>query len=410
MTDHEGKGCSRRQFLVRAGAAGIGSILASQAAALPLAGADDAPPRLSEQVPQRPFGKTGRNVSILSLGGMFDLAANQLMLRQAIQWGITYWDTADCYHSGSEAGIGRYFGRYPQDREKIFLVTKSDSREPQGISDLLNRSLERMNTDYIDLYFLHSVRQISELNGPVRRWAEKAKAEKKIRWFGFSTHHNMEQLLRDAAKLDWIDGIMMTYNFRNMHTAEMQDAVAACVSAGIGLTAMKTQAKGSWYDWSKTDPAAKELGEQLKRKGWSEEQAKLKAVWQNPHIASICSQMDSMRLLKANMEAAIDPTPLSSRQMHLLQELACATAAQYCIGCGKCEAALTAEFPISDIMRCHMYCRDYGHADWAKAHFAAIPVRVREHLAAADFAAAEACCPQGMPIGRLVREALECYG
>jgi uncharacterized protein len=203
---------------------------------------------------------------------------------------------------------------------------------------------------------------------------------------------------------------MMTYNFRNMHTAEMQDAVAACVSAGIGLTAMKTQAKGSWYDWSKTDPAAKELGEQLKCKGWSEEQAKLKAVWQNPHIASICSQMDSMRLLKANMEAAIDPTPLSSRQMHLLQELACATAAQYCIGCGKCEAALTAELPISDIMRCHMYCRDYGHADWAKAHFAAIPVRVREHLAAADFAAAEACCPQGMPIGRLVREALECYG
>jgi len=202
---------------------------------------------------------------------------------------------------------------------------------------------------------------------------------------------------------------MMTYNYRNMHTTEMQDAVAACVEAGIGLTAMKTQASGSWYDWSKNNPAASKLGEQLKQKGWSEEQAKLKAVWQNPHIASVCSQMDSMRLLKANVEAAVDPTPLSSTQMHLLQEYACATASQYCLGCGKCEAALTARLPISDIMRYHMYCRDYGHADWAREHFAAIPARVREQLASTDFRAAEARCPQGMPIGQLMREALESY-
>jgi predicted aldo/keto reductase-like oxidoreductase len=406
MTDPY-KGFSRRHFLKTAGAAGIGSLLASRVAAAAPTEQRTAPRTTATQVPTRLFGKTGRQVSILSLGGMFDLAANQLMLRQAVQWGVTYWDTADCYHEGSEKGIGKYFAKYPQDRAKIFLVTKSDERKPKGISGLLERSLERLNTDYIDLYFIHGVRSIDELDNDVRRWAEKAKADQKIRYFGFSTHRNMAPLMQAAAKLGWIDGIMMKYNFRNMHTPDMQAAVAACVQAGIGLTAMKTQAEGSWFDWSKTDRTASELAEHFKQKGWSEEQAKLKAVWQNPHIACICSQMDSMRLLKANVDAAVDTASLTSKDVALLQAYACATSQHYCADCADlCEAAVP-QIPISDIMRYHMYCRHYGRPEWAKQHFAALPEKVREQLSTTDFAAAEARCPQRMPITRLMREALE---
>ena len=217
-------GCSRREFFKTAGAAGAGALMA------PLAvNAYNADPKMErltaagqDRVPTRPFGKSGVDVSILSLGGMFDLSANQLMLRQAIRWGVTYWDTADCYQRGSESGIGKYFAKFPQDREKVFLVSKSDARDPDGMSQLLNRSLERMNTSYIDLYFVHGVRDIDELNEDTRRWAEKAKTEKKIRLFGFSTHRNMETLLSQAAGLGYIDGIMMSYNFRNMHTPEMK--------------------------------------------------------------------------------------------------------------------------------------------------------------------------------------------
>ncbi|MFZ1983991.1 MAG: aldo/keto reductase [Desulfatitalea sp.] len=406
--------CSRRQFLKTAGVAGVGSLLASRAMAAPPAVEQPAtsPPALPQtgdaKVPTRPFGKSGRQVSILSLGGMFDIDANQLMLKQAIQWGVTYWDTADCYHAGSEKGIGKYFAKYPQEREKIFLVTKSDARDPDGLSKLLARSLERMQTDYIDLYFIHGVGSINELTGDTRRWAEQAKAQNKIRLFGFSTHRNMAALLQDAAKLDWIDGIMLSYNYHLMNDPATQAAVAACAQAGIGLTAMKTQGGGSWYDWRKSTQAGKALAEQFRQKGWSEEQAKLKAVWQSPHIASICSQMDSMRLLKANVDAAADPTPLSSGEIRLFRDYACATAANYCAGCGSiCEAALSAQIPISDIMRYHMYNRGYGRADWAKAHFSALPATVRRMLPLTDFSAAEERCPQRMPIGRLMKEALE---
>ena len=118
--------------------------------------------------------------------------------------------------------------------------------------------------------------------------------------------------------------------------------------------------------------------------------------------------MDSMRLLKANADAAVDPTALSSGEIRLFQEHACATAANYCTGCGRiCETTLSAQLPISDIMRYHMYSRGYGRSEWAREHFGNLPASMRRELACADFRAAEARCPQRMPIGRLMREALE---
>ena len=400
------KGCSRRQFLKLAGVTGLGSLLGTQAGAAPPSEGSLARQNETLKVPTRPFGRSGRQVSILALGGMFDIAANQLMLKQALRWGVTYWDTADCYQHGSEDGIGQYFAKYPQDRSRVFLVTKSDDRDPQGLSRLLDRSLKRLNTTYIDLYFVHGMRHIDELNDDTRRWAEKAKAQNKIRLFGFSTHSNMEQCLLAASKLGWIDGIMMAYNYRTMHSERMQAAVSACAAAGIGLTAMKTQAGASWFS-----SGAEDLHKQFMPKGLTEEQAKLKAVWQNPHIASICSQMDSMKLLKANVTAAADPTSLSALDMRRLQRYAQQTAGQYCRGCGLiCETAVGGGVPIGDVMRYHMYGLSYGRNDWAQAHFNSLAPEARRKMAALDYAEAERRCPQKMPIARLMRAALDAWG
>ena len=407
------KGCTRRDFFKTSGAVGAGALLNPLAA-----GAGHREPDIHRllaagqaKVPTRPFGKTGVNVSILSLGGMFDIGANQLMLKQALRWGVTYWDTADCYQSGSETGIGKYFAKYPQDREKVFLVSKSDARDPNGMSRLLDRSLERMNTSYVDLYFVHGVSDIEELSDATRRWAENTKAQKKIRLFGFSTHRNMEELLSQAPKLGYIDGIMMTYNFRNMHTPEMKAAVAACTKAGIGLTAMKTMAERSWLGLKKADKTMEKLMASLIKKGLTEEQAKLKAVWTHPHIAAICSQMTNMTILKANVAAAVDDTPLTSEEMHLFRQYATATADQYCAGCGDiCEGAVDGKVPIGDIMRYHMYCQSYGRLDWARAHFQELPSRVKRRLREVDFSGAQRRCPQNMPIARLMRNAVKDYG
>jgi predicted aldo/keto reductase-like oxidoreductase len=402
--------CSRRAFFKISGTAGMGALLSPLAADARdgFQGIDTFLTAGEARVPTRIFGRTGIPVSILALGGMFDTGANQLILKQALRWGVTYWDTADCYgHGESEIGFGKYFAKYPQDRGKVFLVTKSDSRDPGGMSQLLARSLKRLNTSYIDLYFLHGVRSIDELDDHTRKWARKAKADGKIKLFGFSAHRNMAELLAAAAKRDYIDGIMLTYNFRTMHAPEMKAAIDACVQAGIGLTAMKTQAGRSWLGGG-AEKAGAAMVETFIQKGMTKHQAKLKAVWTNSHIASICSQMPDMTILKANVAAAMDTAPLTSRQMRLLEQYALETADQYCAGCGHiCEAAVAGRVPIGDIMRFHMYRRSYGRLDWAQEHFHRLGPEVHRCLAHTDFAAAERCCPQKMPIARLMRQALE---
>jgi predicted aldo/keto reductase-like oxidoreductase len=396
---------TRRNFFRTTGTAGLAVALA------PLAGPGsaraDAPSQASTVVgvPTRSFGRSGIDVPILSLGGMFDIPSNQTMLKQAVRWGVTYWDTARIYSGGrSEEGIGQYFIDYPRHREKIFLVTKSTARGPRGLNRDLTTSLKRMHTDYVDLFFVHSIRDADVMDNDIREWAKEQKAEGKIRLMGFSTHANMEQCLLDGARLGWIDGIMMTYNYRIMHEKKMKAAVKACMDAGIGLTAMKTQGGGAVETTSEEELA---LAGRFVQKGFTDKQAKLKAVWENPHIAAICSQMPTMSILMANIAAAVDRTSLTVNDRRHLERYARATFSYYCAGCTQvCEKAIAGEIPVGDVMRYLMYARSYGDTHDARRRFAGIPAAVRHRLTRTDYSAAEARCPRRLPIARLMAEAV----
>ncbi|MGD2099464.1 MAG: aldo/keto reductase [Desulfobacterales bacterium] len=357
-------------------------------------------------VPTRPFGKTGVAVPILGFGTSLHVAFGQLLLKQAVKWGVTYWDTAHTYMGGnSEEAIGKYFEKYPADRKKVFLVTKSHAWNADGRTRDLHESLERMQTDYVDLYFAHGVGDGAELDAQMQRWAQKAKAEGNIRYFGFSTHRNVEQCMLTAAGLGWIDGIMMRYNFRLMQSDQMKRAVAACARAGIGLTAMKTQGGGQ----VKTDTATElKLAGLFLKKGFTDAQAKLKAVWQNPLIASICSEMPNMSQLMSNVAAAVDKISLSARDMQLLKEYARETRSDYCAGCADiCESATPTRVPIADVMRYLMYARSYGNHRRAGTLIKKIPAKIRAQMLSLDYGLAEQRCPRKIAIGNLVKTAIK---
>ncbi len=399
----EDSGIKRRKFLQVLGAAGVGSMVG---AVIGPTVADAAAMKVST----RPFGRTGVQVPILSLGTMFDTGANQLLLRQAVKWGVTYWDTAQYYNRwGSEPGIGKYLGKYPEDRKKIFLVSKSGTRDARGLTAELDDSLNNLKTDYLDLFFVHAVDDAqAELTPEIKTWAEKMKSSGKIRLFGFSTHSNMAKCLSHAATLGWIDGIMTTYNYRVMNTAEMARAIDACYKTGIGLTAMKTQAKSSWVSTGRETEESWALAKRFIDKGVTEEQAKLLAVWTDERIAAICSQMNTLAILKANTEAAANQARLTSADLRRFDAEAVATAANYCAGCTDiCQPALDAAVPVGKIMRCLMYSRCYGDHFHARVEFNDVPAAIRSQLAALDYRAAEKRCPQRMPIGRLMVEAVE---
>lgn len=387
-SDHS---CSRRQFLQTSGALGVGAMLFRS----PLWAADEAPP----QVAKRPFGKTGVEVSHLGAGLMFDTRNADVILRTALQHGVTYWDTAAGYERmGSESGIGAFFEKHPDVRKDIFLITKGRG----DLAKSLEGSLARMKTDHVELFFVHGIDHISAMEKPeVRAFAEKAKKEGKIKFIGFSAHSNMAECLSGAAKLGWIDGVMITYNYREMHKPEMKAALDAAEKAGIGVTAMKTLGGRSGSE----TPEQAALLTPITGRGFSPAQAKLKAVMENPQIACACIQIPNLKFCRENIAAALDRRELGAVARAALDCHAEATRNGYCAGCSHlCGAAVAGAVPVRDVMRHLMYYHNYAELD-ARAMFREFPAEMRARLTQVDYAAAERVCPHQLPIAQLMREA-----
>jgi predicted aldo/keto reductase-like oxidoreductase len=398
-------GFSRRDFVKTVGLAGLAVAGTGVTGAL----AAPAPPASAPAnvMPKRKLGKTEAEVSILNLGGMFDTINNQLLLKQALKWGVNFWDTAESYGNGlSEEGFGRFFARNPEARQQVFLTTKLEPQKGK-LTERLNQGLKRLQTDYVDLFYIHSIRAISDMTPEMKAWAAEMKKAGKIKFFGFSTHTNMADCILGAAKLDWIDAAMITYNFRVMNDPKMQAALKACDQAGVGVVAMKTMGGGPGMPTTKS-PAELKFADRFLQKGFTDKQAKLKVVWENPLIASICSQMPNLTILSANVAAARDKTKLAREDFEHLSQYALETRSDYCAGCGHiCQEALAGAVPVNEVMRCLMYHQDYGESELARNTFAGLPAKVREGLLAVDYSRAEQACPQGLAITELMRQARE---
>ncbi len=399
----------RRNFLKTIGAAGLGSVFVS---AKTIAGPNDpnAPGKTEEskfpQVPRRKLGKTGVEVSCLALGT--NRLDNQIVLRNALKWGVNYWDTANSYVGGnSELNIGKYLSKNPEVRKDLFIVSKaSRARTVKRVEERLQTSLKRMNTEYIDLYYgVHGLEEPDQLTNELKQWVKSAKKQKLIRFFGFSTHENMAQNLSAAARLDWIDAIMTSYNFRLMQDDKIQAGVEACHKAGVGIIAMKTLGLRSDHKVETEDD--KKLVGQFLQRGFAEIQANIKVILEDERISSACVGMNNISHLTSNAAATLDNTNLSQADIAAFKEYAQATCSGYCAGCAYiCDSALPDVPYVSDIMRYLMYYNSYGERKEARELFAKIPGKVRNKLLSTDYSPAEARCPQHLPIGKLVAEAV----
>ncbi|MBN2020193.1 MAG: aldo/keto reductase [Sedimentisphaerales bacterium] len=402
----------RRYFLKSIGVAGISSVIGAKSFAEPNEPNtpdqnQPAPAAQTEtpQIPKRKFGRSEEEVSALSLGAI-QLVDTPVILMSSLKWGVTYWDTAYGYTGGnSEICIGKFLAENPDVRKKIFIATKaSGARSVKDVEERLQTSLKRMNTDYIDVYYgVHVLNDIDQLTDELKAWSQDAKKRGLIKYFGFSTHKNMQKCLWDASKLDWIDAILTTYNFRLTKDPTMQKAIDACNKAGIALTAMKTQKSVT----VETDND-KKLIEHFSEKGFTEGQAKIKVVLEDERIAAATVGMNSVAIINENVAAVLDKTKLARDDRMVLEQYAALTCSGYCAGCAEiCDQAVPQAPYISDVMRSLMYHNSYGDKQLAKAAFAEIPADVRNKLAGLDYSAAEARCPQRMPIARLVKQALE---
>jgi hypothetical protein len=150
------------------------------------------------------------------------------------------------------------------------------------------------------------------------------------------------------------------------------------------------------------------MTDRFMKKGYTAEQAKLKVVWENKAIASICSAMPNMTILQANAAAAFNRNELSLSDKRILNQYAQKTCSGYCAGCAHiCESVIGFPVPISDLFRHAMYKNSYGDLKRAMSWFHHLPEKTRSMIPKIDYTKAEEVCPQEIEIGKLIRKEYE---
>ncbi len=351
----------------------------------------------SALMPHHELGTTGAKVPILMLGTSQRLdPVYDKILHRSFKGGVTAIDTALSYGWGSSHRAVNNFIKQIGDRKKLWITSKSGSESTSGLMSDIDKALEELGTNYLDLYFMHGIDDEDMLANEYLQVGENLRKSGKTRFFGFSCHDgNVAELMTKAAKVGGIDAILFRYNFRRYGDLELNRAIDACQKAGIGLIAMKTNG---------SVPENIQKVVQYTSDNFNIEQAKLKSVWADDRIDSIVSEMDSIRVVRENISAAKSEKTLSANECHQLNQLAALTSSYACNGCSQfCETALDNKVAIADPLRFLMYHESYGKKERARELFREIPPHARQ-FDQVDLAKASAVCPQGIDLATRLNE------
>lgn len=200
----------------------------------------------------RPFGRHGETLPILGLGGQSliqhsedDAPAVELISR-AIDLGIRYIDTAPLY-GPSEVRIGQAIH---DRRVDVFLASKTAYRRASSARRSLERSLERLRTDYLDLYQLHCFMDRSEIGtvfgrSGVMRMVEKAREEGLVRHVGITGHYE-PALLSELLRRYPFDSVLLPVNPADpLHLSFTADTMRVAQETGASVVAMKVMGAGT---------------------------------------------------------------------------------------------------------------------------------------------------------------------
>lgn len=219
----------------------------------------------------RRFGKTEMEVSILGFGGAeigfqnASLKTVEQLLTSALDQGLNVIDTAECYQ-GSEELIG---AAVSSRRDQFYLFTKCGHGNRYDIHEWsssqieasINRSLERMRTDRLDLIQLHSCDETTLRKGEVIQALQKAKKAGKARYIGYSGDG---KAARYAIETGAFDALQTSVSIADQEALELTIPLAA--EKGMGIIAKRPLANAAWRSKTKpTDPYVQPYWERLKK-------------------------------------------------------------------------------------------------------------------------------------------------
>lgn len=198
---------------------------------------------------RRPLGETGAELSILGLGGIvvsgLDQSEADRIVAEAVGRGVNYFDVGPSYGDAEER-LGPALEAY---REDAFLACKTGERDKEGSSKELEQSLRRLRTDHVDLYQLHGLMNVGDVErvfGPdgAMETFEAAKRDGKARFLGFSAHS--EEAAVAALERYPFDSVLFPINFVCWLKGWGPQIMEAARNRGAGRLALKSIARTFW--------------------------------------------------------------------------------------------------------------------------------------------------------------------
>jgi aryl-alcohol dehydrogenase-like predicted oxidoreductase len=292
----------------------------------------------------RTLGRTGLRVTVIGMGVMN--CSDSAVLHRAFDLGINFYDTADCYMWGhNEEMVGKVLqGK----RDKVFIQTKVHPNEEKKMRASVERSLRRLRTDYIDVLVWHGHSHPEEVSDPnLYEFMMKMKKEGKAHFTGFSAHSRMASLLREAARSNYHDVALVSYNFT--HSKDLKEAVALAAKSGIGIVAMKTLAGG--YRKGKME-------------GLSPQQAALKYVLMDQNVSAAVPGVTTIEQIEEC--AAVMGASFSKRNLKELKQYQSFLQGRICTMCGGCVGECPYGVSHTDLLRVVMYHDGYQNDGLAR--------------------------------------------
>ncbi|HZT41357.1 MAG TPA: aldo/keto reductase [Chthonomonadaceae bacterium] len=202
---------------------------------------------------RRVLGHTGRELSILGMGGVVLVGMTQAeadaIVREAIDRGINYFDVAPSYGRDQETEK-RLGPALKGHRENVFLACKTMERTAAGAREELRRSLSHLRTDYLDLYQLHALSKTEEVEtifgpgGAIEAFLE-ARETGLVRYLGFSAHSEVAAL--DAMDRFTFDTALFPINFVTYYAGGFGPRILArAQEQGVARLALKSMARTNW--------------------------------------------------------------------------------------------------------------------------------------------------------------------
>jgi aryl-alcohol dehydrogenase-like predicted oxidoreductase len=321
--EQDRRGFLKRGVAVVGGAAAGAGIGASAVAAGPRPLPSN--PRTPAAMPTRNLGRTGYSVVIFSLGGQasVELPNNEAqavaIVEKALDLGVNYIDTAARY-GGDTPWSQTYIGQVMKRRRgEAFLATKTHDRTRDGSMKLLEQSLKLLQTDHLDLWQIHNLQTMEQVEQIFR---PDGAVQGVVRHIGVTGHADPAVLVEAISRAPF-DTILLALNAADPHHLSFQQKLLPlAVEKEMGIIGMKIPSRGRLLAGFTPPPeGSPSRRSQDKGPGTLRMQEALRYVLSLP-VSTVIVGCDSVAQVEENVRFAREFNPLSGAQMATLEEKA----------------------------------------------------------------------------------------